>query len=49
MHETINFLNVLDNKARRSFTNTPKSQSVKEKIYLKRNPRFPYAKAIDFN
>ena len=29
--------------------NTPKSQSVKEKIYSKRNPRFPFAKAIDFN
>lgn len=49
MQETITFLNVLDGKARRSLTNTPKSHSAKDKLYMKRNSRFPYAKAIDFN
>lgn len=49
MQETITFLNVLDGKVRRSLTNTPKFQSTKDKLYMKRNSRFPYAKAIDFN
>ena len=49
MQETITFLNVLNSKVKRSLTNTPKSQSAKDKLYMKRNSRFPYAKAIDFN
>lgn len=42
-------MNIIDSKIKHDRNKTAKSHSVKDKIYLKRNSRLPYAKAIDFN
>lgn len=50
MHETINFLSIIDSKIKRSRASTPKhTQSLKEKLYSRRSSKYPYAKAIDFH
>jgi len=50
MQETINFLSIIDTKIKRSHTHAPAkhTQSLKDRLYLKRNSKYPYAKAIDF-
>ena len=49
MHETINFLNILDTKNKRRSQSAPKVSSLKDKIHGRRFTKFPYAKAIDFS
>lgn len=45
MQETLNFLNIIDSRLKRTRDSTPKTSN---RISLKRSQRFPYARAIDF-
>lgn len=51
MHETLDFLTIIDGKIKRShLTDTKKLQTIstREKVMGKKYHRYPYAKAIDF-
>lgn len=49
MHETLNFLTIIDDKLKRSEGRRLSSISVREKAMSKFSRRYPYAKAIDFS
>lgn len=51
MHETLDFLTIIDDKIKRSHLNDPKrlqTISTRDKIMGKKHQRYPYAKVIDF-
>lgn len=51
MHETLDFLTIIDDKIRRTHLSDSKKLqtiSTREKVMSKKHQRYPYAKAIDF-